>query len=252
MSPSYILRAMQPLRSATMRSTSIFSAQAPAALQCSRIALYPRRLNSTIVEGIPQQQEVPLKAQPEVDQESQEVVQEELAKPIKRNRRPQGIPIPYAVPPSLRSYPYTIKAGTVVSVGRMDRTVRVDHHHKIWDKHLRKTYPKTTTYMVADPQNSLREGDVIEFSSGYPKTRHVRHVVERIIAPFGEAIEDRPLVLTREERDAKRFEKRAAKTARREARRENGEDVPEEHIGRIRRLVLERTVALKARAGAPA
>jgi hypothetical protein len=104
--------------------------------------------------------------------------------------------------------------------------------------------------MVSDPQNSLREGDVIEFSSGYPKSRRVHHVVERIIAPFGEAIEDRPPVLSRAERDAIRLKKRMAKAARRDQRRvENGATQAQnpvhgqEHIGRIRRLVLERTAA---------
>lgn len=128
----------------------------------------------------------------------------------------------------------------------MDRTVRVSHRHTIWDAHIQKPYPKVTNYLVSDPRNSLREGDVIEFSSGYPKSRNVRHVVERIIAPFGSAIEDRPAVLTREERDAERAAKRAAKWERREARRaEAGVSESEgkggEHVGRIRRLVLERT-----------
>lgn len=96
--------------------------------------------------------------------------------------------------------------------------------------------------MVSDPRNSLREGDVIEFSSGAPKSRRVRHVVERIIAPFGTAIEDRPPVMTREEREAERAAKRIAKLQRREQRRieeGKGEGV-KDHVGRIRRLVLER------------
>jgi ribosomal protein S17 len=95
----------------------------------------------------------------------------------------------------------------------MERTVTVEHRHTIWDRHIRKNYPKVTRFLVSDPQNSLREGDVIEFSSGAPKSRHVRHVVERIIAPFGEAIEDRPAILTREERDAVRAEKRERRCA---------------------------------------
>jgi ribosomal protein S17 len=126
----------------------------------------------------------------------------------------------------------------------MDRTVRVAHRHTQWDSHIRKSYPKVTTYLVSDPKNSLREGDVIEFSSGYPKSRHVRHVVERIIAPFGEAIEDRPAVLSREERDAERVVKRTAKSQRREARAYRVEDESgHEHVGRIRRLVHERVGA---------
>ena len=63
--------------------------------------------------------------------------------------------------------------------------------------------------MVSDPRNSLREGDVIEFSSGARKSRRVRHVVERIVAPFGVSIEKRPAVMSREEREEERARKRA-------------------------------------------
>jgi ribosomal protein S17 len=130
----------------------------------------------------------------------------------------------------------------------MDRTVRVSHRHTIWDPYLRKSYPRITHYLVADPRNSLREGDVIEFSSGFPKSRNVRHVVERIVAPFGCKVEERPPVMTREERDALRAEKRAAKWQRREARRSEGGEVKgvKEHVGRIRALVYERVGAVSA------
>lgn len=147
-----------------------------------------------------------------------------------------------AAPPSLRSYPYTLKVGTVSSVGKMDRTVRVAHRHTFWDKHLRKSYPQTTNFLVSDPRNSLREGDVIEFSSGFPKSRNVHHVVERIVAPFGSGIEERPPVMSREEREAVREQKRAAKWERREKRFESGDENSgvKEHVGRIRGLILER------------
>ncbi|KAL2840565.1 hypothetical protein BJY01DRAFT_218319 [Aspergillus pseudoustus] len=210
MSPRLFLRAMQPLRSSTIRPTSILPIQLPSAIASRRL------LSSTPIT-------------------QQEGLQESNATTSA------------ALPPSLRKYPYTLKSGTVVSVGRMERTVTVEHRHTIWDSYIRKNYPKITRYLVSDPQNSLREGDVIEFSSGAPKSRHVRHVVERIIAPFGDAIEDRPAVLTREERDAIRAEKRAAKAARREQRRLESGATPsdgvhgQDHVGRIRRLVLERT-----------
>lgn len=68
------------------------------------------------------------------------------------------------------------------------------------------------------------------------------------MAPFGSAIEDRPPVMTREERDALRSEKRAAKWQRREARRsQNGEaQGVKEHVGRIRALIYERVGDLSA------
>ncbi|KAJ5544589.1 Nucleic acid-binding OB-fold [Penicillium sp. DV-2018c] len=175
-------------------------------------------------------------------------------------------------PSRLRNYASTLKTGTVVSVGRMDRTVRVLHRHTAWDRHIRKYYPQETSYLVSDPRNSLREGDVIEFSSGAPKSRHVRHVVERIVTPFGSGIEERPAVLSREEREKEREVRWARKYLRREGRRLGREvDVVEEarkvgievqgdgegevnvaelihrihqgreRVGRVKRIVMERT-----------
>ncbi|CAI7593929.1 unnamed protein product [Penicillium pancosmium] len=159
-------------------------------------------------------------------------------------------------PAELRKYAYAVKAGTVVSVGRMQGTVTVLHRHNAWDKHIRKFYPQETRFLVADPQNSLREGDVIEFSSGAPKSRH-----------------DRPAVLSREERQAQREQSWAAKYLRRESRR-LGEEIDIKQytsnlmkegvqysdaelirlyhankdgarVGRIKSLVQQRTAAMK-------
>ncbi|KAJ5217384.1 hypothetical protein N7468_010392 [Penicillium chermesinum] len=122
-------------------------------------------------------------------------------------------------PSLLHNYPYALKTGTVESVGRMDRTARVTLRTRVWDKRVHKYYPKDVSYLVSDPQNSLREGDVIEFSSGAPKSRHVHHVVERIITPFAVPIEERPPVLSREERERERERRWAEKYIRRESRR---------------------------------
>lgn len=157
--------------------------------------------------------------------------------------------------PSIRQYPYTLKRGTVTSVGLMSKTVRVAYQHREWDRKIRKYYPKTTTYLVHDPRNSLREGDVIEFSSGAPRAPSVRHVVERIVAPFGSAVEERPAVPTRAEREEEMVAKRMVKLMRQASRKaaEEGEsDVgkvmrrvveSKEHVGRIRGLVIERAAA---------
>lgn len=224
MLPRHLLRAMQPLRSSIIRPTSILSTQTPAALQCGRPTFISHRLIASTADESSQQAE-----------------------------SPESSIRPSADPPSLRTYPYTLKQGRVVSAGRMDRCVHVDVRHTVWDDFLRKSYPKVTKFRVSDPRNSLRHGDVIEFSSGYPKNRNVRHVVERIITPFGVSIENRPPVMSREERDALRAEKRAAKVARREQRRAEAgipsSETPghgKEHIGRIRRLVLERTAGASA------
>lgn len=122
-------------------------------------------------------------------------------------------------PSRLRNYASNLRTGTVVSVGRMDRTVRVLHKNTTWDRKISKYYPQETNFLVSDPVNSLREGDVIEFSSGAPKSRHVHHVVERIITPFGENIADRPAVLTKKEREVEREKRWAEKYVRRESKR---------------------------------
>lgn len=122
-------------------------------------------------------------------------------------------------PAEIRKYASSVKTGTVVSVGRMEGTVTVLHRHNFWDKHIRKFYPQETRFLVSDPRNSLRDGDVIEFASGAPKSRHVNHVVERIITPFAIPIQDRPAVMSREEREAEREQRWATKYLRRESRR---------------------------------
>lgn len=97
----------------------------------------------------------------------------------------------------------------------------------------------------------------------------MHHVVERIITPFGEAIADRPAVLSKEEREAEREKRWAAKYLRRESKRlgrevdlveeaaKAGVPVPEgealstaqlihrihaenERVGKVKRIVQER------------
>jgi small subunit ribosomal protein S17 len=59
---------------------------------------------------------------------------------------------------------------------------------------------------------------------GWPTSRHKRHVVQHIIAPFGNSIDERPPVPTLEERIADREAKKAAKDERRSARATNKSD----------------------------
>lgn len=93
-----------------------------------------------------------------------------------------------------------------------------------WDGHIRKYYKKKVTYHVADPRDSCREGDIIEFASGYRVAKTVRHVVARITVPFGVPLSERNPVMTPEEREVW-------------FRGDKGQ----EYVGRIKRLVLERT-----------
>lgn len=121
--------------------------------------------------------------------------------------------------------------------------MKIAHRGQIWDAHIRKFYPKITTYLVADPQNSLREGDVVQFSSGHRQSPAVRHVVEKIVAPFGTPVEARPPVLSIEEREKLKVEKIMERERKREEKaKEAGVEYkprgPRE--GRVKRLVAER------------
>ncbi|KAI5308615.1 hypothetical protein KEM55_005285 [Ascosphaera atra] len=143
--------------------------------------------------------------------------------------------------------PQVIKTrkGTVISAGKMDKTVRVRMNHLMFHKHLNKTFPDHTVYMVHDPNNSCREGDVVEFSNGWRMTRNVRHVVEKIVAPFGSRVEERPKVLSREEREAARAVKREAKVERRAKRGVKPHQGP--YVGKIKSLVLQRMAQMPQR-----
>ncbi|KAJ5570603.1 uncharacterized protein N7459_010033 [Penicillium hispanicum] len=190
MAPSHLLRATMPIRSIT----------SPIALARSTIGPSTSLLSQTIRSA---------------SMTSQNTSQRSARQP-KVTAQTSNELLP---PAPLREYGYTLKTGTVQSVGRMDRTVSVIHRHNTWDKRIRKFYPKEARYLVSDPRNSLREGDVIEFSSGAPKSRHVHHVVNRIITPFAVPIEDRPAVMSREERQAERERRWAEKYLRKESRR---------------------------------
>ncbi|KAI9787030.1 MAG: hypothetical protein M1835_002876 [Candelina submexicana] len=113
-------------------------------------------------------------------------------------------------------------AGVVVSAGKMMKTVKVRVAKQAYNAHIRKNYRSSINHLVADPNSSLREGDVVSISPGWRTSKHVRHVVTSIIAPFGPAIDERPPIPSEEERLAKRAEKRTAKDERRRIRREEG------------------------------
>jgi len=106
------------------------------------------------------------------------------------------------------------KVGVVVSAGKMTRAVKVRIAEREWNKHFRKYFPKPTTYLVADPNSSLVEGDVVRIASGHRYSKKIRHVVTSIVAPFGPPVTDRPPVLTEEQLLQKRLEARLAKDVR--------------------------------------
>jgi small subunit ribosomal protein S17 len=56
-------------------------------------------------------------------------------------------------------------------------------------------FPSPKTYLVADPNSSLVEGDVVRINSGYRTGKQIRHVVTAIVAPFGKPASERPPVM---------------------------------------------------------
>ncbi|KAL7620005.1 hypothetical protein AAE478_010554 [Parahypoxylon ruwenzoriense] len=106
--------------------------------------------------------------------------------------------------------------GIVVSAGLMDKTVKVKLGGQRWEPKVQKYFKDPRYKLVHDPRNSLRQGDVVAITSTWRVSQHVRHVVKHIIAPYGEAIEERPPIPTLEERVAEKQAKRAVKDERRE------------------------------------
>lgn len=133
--------------------------------------------------------------------------------------------------------------GVVVSAGLMDKTVKVRVGGQKWNKTVNKAstslladifeslansqmqwFAEPKQYLVHDPNSSVRTGDVVSIVPGWPTSRHKRHVVKHIIAPYGTPIEARPPVPSLEERIAERESKKALKDERRAARRQQQEE----------------------------
>ncbi|PSK46243.1 Polyadenylation factor subunit 2 [Elsinoe australis] len=110
--------------------------------------------------------------------------------------------------------------GKVTSAGVMSKTVRVDRPIQVWHNYLRKFYKSSKHYLVHDPANSLRKGDMVSFSRlPVPKGEAVGHVVREILVPFGQDIGQRPPVPSLGELKEEFEKEKAAKRERRELRR---------------------------------
>lgn len=114
--------------------------------------------------------------------------------------------------------------GVVVSAGLMQKTVKVRVGAQKWNKIINKWFAEPKHYLVHDPNSSLRTGDVVSIIPGWPTSQHKRHVVKKIIAPYGVPIEDRPPIPTLEELIAQREGKKEAKDERRASRRHQEEE----------------------------
>ncbi|KAK4068481.1 uncharacterized protein Triagg1_7420 [Trichoderma aggressivum f. europaeum] len=105
--------------------------------------------------------------------------------------------------------------GIVVSAGLMQKTVKVRVGGQKWNKVINKWFAEPKHYLVHDPNSSLRTGDVVSIVPGWPTSKHKRHVIKNIIAPYGTPVEERPPIPSLEERIAEREAKRAVKAERR-------------------------------------
>lgn len=66
-------------------------------------------------------------------------------------------------------------------------------------------------YLVSDPNSSLRLGDVVKIYNERKVSRHIKHVVTEILAPWGPAITERPPIMTADDRERVRREKKGRK-----------------------------------------
>ena len=80
-----------------------------------------------------------------------------------------------------------------------------------------KFYYKPVHSLVNDPTSSLFEGDIIRLAPER-HSKHVKHTVAEILAPFSKPVTERPPLLSQEQREAMRDEKRRAKVERRALR----------------------------------
>ncbi|KAF1963550.1 nucleic acid-binding protein [Byssothecium circinans] len=138
--------------------------------------------------------------------------------------------------PMVRKLMSSTKVGVVVSAGKMDRAVKVRIAKQEWNKKFRKHFPSPETHIVADPQNSLVEGDVVRIASGWRTSKTIRHVVTAIVAPFGAPVQDRPPVLTDEQRMELRIKERILKDVRSAAK---GRSTSEQRLVQARKQGYE-------------
>lgn len=84
-------------------------------------------------------------------------------------------------------------------------------------------FHRVQLHLVSDPNSSLRQGDTIRFTRCKQITKHIGHVVEEILAPWGSAIAERPPVLNEGERSKLSQEKHERKLEQKILRPEESE-----------------------------
>ncbi|KAL1881376.1 hypothetical protein VTK73DRAFT_4383 [Phialemonium thermophilum] len=105
--------------------------------------------------------------------------------------------------------------GVVVSAGLMQRTVKVRVGGQKWNGKVKKFFKDPQTFLVHDPNDSLRTGDIVAITPGWRTSKNKRHVVKRVIAPSGTPIDERPPIPSEDERWEAKIAKKKAKDERR-------------------------------------
>ncbi|KAL9100029.1 MAG: hypothetical protein Q9163_004546 [Psora crenata] len=116
--------------------------------------------------------------------------------------------------------PPKVLCGIVVSSGKMMSAVKVRTAKQVYNKFLKKHFLTHQNHLVSDPTSATRTGDVVRIAAEGQVSRHIKHVVTEIIAPWGPAIEQRPAVLSAQQRVRIKTEKKEAKLLRRGKRAE--------------------------------
>jgi ribosomal protein S17 len=91
--------------------------------------------------------------------------------------------------------------GTVIRTHTMAKTVAVSTNRQYFDRFLQKHYTKPSKTLVHDPNETLVEGDVIEYGLFPPaerreriqkgKGKRVKYVVRGVVTPFGVPLDQR-------------------------------------------------------------
>lgn len=71
--------------------------------------------------------------------------------------------------------------GTVVSSGKMNKTVKVKVETLIKHPKYKKYIRRTKNYLVHDPENAAREGDTVLIREGRPFSKLKRFYLVKII-----------------------------------------------------------------------
>ncbi|KAK5653582.1 hypothetical protein OQA88_8844 [Cercophora sp. LCS_1] len=133
--------------------------------------------------------------------------------------------------------------GVVVTAGLMSKTVKVQVGAQKWNNFVKKYFNAPKTYLVHDPRDSLRAGDVVSIMPGWRASKHKRHIVTQIIKPYGTPIDERPPIPTEAERNAELEEEMRVKSERRALKKqmksiETSLSIAEKTAARARRAVV--------------